>query len=205
MSSSHLHLRRDTKAIQVPLGEPCILPAGTPVHLTQSLGGSYTVQAPGLGGLYRIAGEDADALGLEAPTAADRVAGASAEAISAVRSTASWPAKSSATRSEAVVLEESLWEALRGCYDPEIPVNIVDLGLVYDLRVDPGPRGCKVGVKMTLTAAGCGMGSAIASDARGKLESVPGVAEADVQVVWDPPWNSGMMTETGKRQLGLPV
>ncbi len=100
--------------------------------------------------------------------------------------------------------EEKVYDALRTCYDPEIPVNIVDLGLVYDLQITPLPRGGnRVDVKMTLTAPGCGMGTAIAADARAKIEQLAGVKEADVAVVWDPPWSAEMMSEAGKKRLGI--
>jgi probable FeS assembly SUF system protein SufT len=176
-------LSRDCAAIRIPSGESITLSAGTSVYLTQSLGGAFTVQAPTLGGLFRIAGSDGDALGIEA------VAGAA----EAGRAAASGP-----------VNETAVWDLLRTVYDPEIPVNIVDLGLVYDLRILPAAAaGERVEVKMTLTAPGCGMGGAIAADAQAKIASVPGVAEAEVQVVWDPPWSAEMMTPEGKRLLGI--
>ena len=174
-------LTRACEAIQVPSGETTVLPAGLAVHLMQSLGGSFTVQPEGHAGLFRIDGRDADALGLTPPPRAARAA------------------------SRTPVEESAVWEQLKTCYDPEIPVNIVDLGLVYDLSVTPHPGGgSRVDVKMTLTAPGCGMGSAIAADARFKIESLPGVAEATVGLVWDPPWSADMMTAEGKRRLGLP-
>ena len=171
-------LTRDCRVIQIPSGDPSVLPAGTSVYLTQSLGGTYTVQVPAHGGLFRIDGKDADALGLEA-----------AAAPAAAPAAASGP-----------IDEKAVWDQLRTVYDPEIPVNIVDLGLVYDLHIVPPGR---VEVKMTLTAPGCGMGGAIAADAQGKIASVPGVADAEVQVVWDPPWSAEMMTPEGKRILGI--
>ena len=174
-------LVRDCEAIRIPSGERVTLAAGTSVYLTQSLGGTFTVQAPALGGLFRIAGSDADALGL-APSARD----------------AGVPAASGP------VDEAAVWDCLRTVYDPEIPVNIVDLGLVYDLRILPAAAaGERVEVKMTLTAPGCGMGGTIAADAQAKIASVPGVAEAEVMVVWDPPWSAEMMTPEGKRLLGI--
>jgi probable FeS assembly SUF system protein SufT len=173
-------LARDCQAIRIPSGEAVTLAAGTPAYVTQSLGGSFTVQVPALGGLFRIAGSDADALGLELLGDAARPA-------------ASGP-----------VDEDAVWNCLRTVYDPEIPVNIVDLGLVYDLRILPAAAaGERVEVKMTLTAPGCGMGGAIAADAQSKIASVPGVAEAEVVVVWDPPWSAEMMTPEGKRLLGI--
>lgn len=174
-------LGRDCPAVRIPSGEGALLPQGVPVYLVQALGGGFTVQAPTVGGLFRIAADDADALGLEAPAAAPEAA----------------PAPSGPVR------EEDVWRALKQCYDPEIPVNVVDLGLVYDLSVTPAPSGARVGVKMTLTAPGCGMGPAIAADARARILAVPGVAEADVALVWDPPWSAEMMTPEGRKILGV--
>ncbi len=177
--SAH-QLSRDCPAIRIPSGEPVTLKAGTDVFLTQSLGGTLTVQAPALGGLFRIAGHDRDALGL-----------------------AEHAAESAPAAAAGPVREDDVWDQLRTVYDPEIPVNIVDLGLVYDLRVLPAPGGERVEVKMTLTAPGCGMGPAIAADARARIAKVPGVAEAEVTLVWDPPWSAEMMTPEGKRILGI--
>jgi probable FeS assembly SUF system protein SufT len=175
-----VELTRDCEATQIPAGTITTLPAGTPVDITQTLGGSYTVHAFG-GGLFRIAPKDADALGLK-PEAEAQQASAS-----------SGPAD-----------EKSVWDTLRNCYDPEIPVNIVDLGLVYDMSISPLPSGrSAVAVKMTLTAPGCGMGGAIAGDAQQKLMSLPGVEEANVEIVWDPPWHHSMITEQGRKILGL--
>ncbi len=158
------------------------LPAGTPVDITQNLGGSYTVHALG-GGLFRLAAKDADALGLK-PAPAEE-----AEAKPA----AAGP-----------VEEKAVWDTLRACYDPEIPVNIVDLGLVYDMQIEQLPSGrSAVSVKMTLTAAGCGMGGAISGDAQQKLLCLPGVEEAQVEIVWDPPWHHSMITPEGRKILGL--
>jgi probable FeS assembly SUF system protein SufT len=175
-------LQRDCRVIRIHGGETAVLPAGTPVFVTQALGGSYTVEAPAFGGLFRVAGTDADALGL-AP--------------------AGRPGPGSRSDGRPVE-EDEVWDRLRTCYDPEIPVNIVDLGLVYDMKLLPHPSGGhRVEVKMTLTAPGCGMGPAIAADARQKLASLPGVAEAEVSVVWDPPWSLDMMSPAAKRLLGV--
>jgi len=183
--SKTVTLLRDCHALVIPSGETFVLPAGTPVVVTQSLGGSYTVQAPTYGALLRIADRDADALGLSP-------AGPATSA----------PAKT--VSPSGPVTEDAVWDQLRSCYDPEIPVNIVDLGLVYDLRILPLRAGkSRVEVKMTLTAPGCGMGPSIAADAQQKIASLPGVAEAEVAVVWDPPWSAEMMTDEGKRRLGL--
>jgi probable FeS assembly SUF system protein SufT len=145
------------------------------------LGGSFTVHARG--GLYRIAPKDADALGLEATTDAQQTTG-------------------STTPTD--LDEKKVWETLRTCYDPEIPVNIVDLGLVYDLHIEKLPSGFnRVNVKMTLTAPGCGMGPTIARDAQEKIMYLDGVEEADVEVVWEPAWHQSMITAEGRRILGL--
>jgi probable FeS assembly SUF system protein SufT len=150
------------------------------VDITQTLGGSFTVHAAG-GGLFRIVAKDADALGMDP----------SAEA-------------NNATPTDGPLDEKQVWDTLRNCYDPEIPVNIVDLGLIYDLKLDALPGGRKaISVKMTLTAPGCGMGGAIAGDAQQKLLALPGVETADVQIVWDPPWHHSMIKEEGRKILGL--
>jgi probable FeS assembly SUF system protein SufT len=178
---SSVQLTRDCEAVQIPVGTNVVLPAGTEVDITQTLGGTYTVHA--LGGLYRIATKDADALG-RSPTEAGASAPESAKG--------------------GPVDEKAVWEMLKTCYDPEIPVNIVDLGLVYDLQISPLPSGLnKISVKMTLTAAGCGMGPVIAGDAQQKLLELDGVEEADVEIVWDPPWHQSMISPAGRSRLGL--
>jgi probable FeS assembly SUF system protein SufT len=175
-----IKLNRDCPAIQIPAGTPTTLPAGAEVQITQTLGGSYTVHAAG--GLFRIAAADADALGVQVAPSAAAVATSETGAVS----------------------EPMVWDTLRTCYDPEIPVNIVDLGLVYDLQLAPLPDGqVRVAVKMTLTAPGCGMGPAIAGDAQVKLLNLPGVADATVEVVWDPPWHHSMISPAGRKTLGL--
>lgn len=172
-------LTRDCDAIQIPAGHVTTLPAGTEVDITQTLGGSYTVHAHG--GLFRIGSKDADALGLKAEEN---------------------PAAKVATGDG--VNEQMVWETLRTCYDPEIPVNIVDLGLVYDMGIEPLPTGKKkVFVKMTLTAPGCGMGATIAGDAQQKILMLPDVDDASVEIVWDPPWHQSMITPEGRRLLGI--
>jgi len=174
-----VELKRDCPAVQIPAGTATTLPAGTPVDITQTLGGSYTVHAQG--GLFRIAAHDADALGLDAPAA------------NALPATGDQPTD-----------EKAVWDALRTCFDPEIPVNIVDLGLVYDMHLTKLPGGSsRVDVKMTLTAPGCGMGPAIAGDAQVKLLNLPGIDDAHVEIVWDPPWHHSMITEAGRKVLGL--
>ena len=174
-----VELSRECDSIQVPIGSPTKLEKGLEVFITQSLGGTFTVQVPAYGGLYRIAGRDADALG-KTPEDAKPATGAEGD------------------------LESMVWEQLKTCYDPEIPVNIVDLGLVYGMEVaEMEGGGQRVDVKMTLTAQGCGMGASIALDARQKLLELPGVTEANVDVVWDPPWNPQMISPEGRERLGL--
>jgi probable FeS assembly SUF system protein SufT len=152
---------------------------GTAVVVTQDLGGTFTIHATAEGGLYRIEGKDADALGRKV-------------------------AEVSGVESGKEAGEEEVWAVLKTCYDPEIPVNIVDLGLVYDMGIEPLPSGTKkVFVKMTLTAPGCGMGATIAGDAQQKILTLPGVEDASVEIVWDPPWHQSMITAEGRRLLGL--
>ncbi len=183
-SATSVELVRDCDAIQIPVGNTVTLPAGTAVDIAQTLGGNYTVHA--MGGLFRIDGRNADALGFEATDASQTA-----------------PTVIAPTESGKVD-EQALWNVLRTVYDPEIPVNIVDLGLIYDLTTEPAQNGqLKVSVKMTLTAPGCGMGTAIAGDAQQKLLDLPGVDEASVELVWDPPWHQSMITEQGRRVLGL--
>ena len=173
-------LTRDCPAIQIPAGNTIVLHAGDTVFITQSLGGSYTVATEM--GLARVTAQNADALGIEV------AAEASAEA----------------PRADTPIDEKRVWDQLKTCYDPEIPVNIVDLGLIYDCLITPrNGNGALVNVKMTLTAPGCGMGPVLAQEAKAKIEALPGVDEADVELVWDPPWNQAMMTEAAKLQLGL--
>src|SRR6187549_2602380 len=172
-------LSREVEAIQIPSGDTVVLPAGTRVIITQSLGGSYTVATDH--GLARVSARNADALGLEKKDAGP---GESAVPLTGEE------------------LEKTVWDAMKTVYDPEIPVNIVDLGLVYDCAITKEENDqAVVQVKMTLTAPGCGMGPTIAADAQGKIMSVAGVGDARVEIVWDPPWNQGMISETGRMQL----
>ena len=183
MQHREITLTRDCKVILIPSGEESSLPAGSPVIITQSLGGTYTVATQT--GLARIAEADADALGLEVE-----------------KKEAAAPPAAVATGGE--VKEDDVWAQLKNVYDPEIPVNIVDLGLVYDLILGKSESGgTTVNVKMTLTAPGCGMGPTIAADARSRILTVPGVESAEVDLVWSPPWNQGMISEAGRMKLGL--
>jgi len=183
MSSEPKILSRDVEASVVPIGTKVTRQKGETAHITQSLGGSYTVVVNG--NMFRIAENDADALGMEAK-AAPRVPTAPSGPL---------------TQDQ---LEKQVWESLKTCYDPEIPVNIVDLGLIYDCHLTPvGEHNFKADVKMTLTAPGCGMGPVLAQDVQNKLISLEPIDEANVELVWDPPWNQSMMTEAAKLQLGL--
>lgn len=175
-------LSREVTGTQIPSGDKQLLPAGTKVLIHQTLGGSFTVQTDF--GLFRIDSQDGDALGEK-----------SSEAV----------ATEHATLADGSPDPDAIWDQLRKVYDPEIPVNIVDLGLVYSMDVLPqqGDEGFKVNVAMTLTAPGCGMGPAIAEDAKSKILLVPGVATADVRITWEPPWNQSMISEEGKMKLGL--
>jgi probable FeS assembly SUF system protein SufT len=182
MSSEQKILTRDVEASVVPIGTKVTLQKGETAHITQSLGGTYTVVVNG--NMFRIESKDADALGLEV-------------AVSPVVTAVTGPL----TQEE---LEKKVWEQLKTCYDPEIPVNIVDLGLIYDCHLTPiGESNFKADVKMTLTAPGCGMGPVLAQDVQNKLVSLEPIDEANVELVWDPPWNQSMMTEAAKLQLGL--
>lgn len=174
-------LTRDVEAAIIPVGSRVTLQAGEQALITQSLGGSYTVIVNG--NMFRIEGKDADALGFELA------------------------AKASGTRAPASQesLEKEVWNQLRSCYDPEIPVNIVDLGLIYDCHLSPLASGTnyRADVKMTLTAPGCGMGPMLAQDVQNRLLGLEGIDDVSVELVWDPPWNQAMMTEAAKLQLGL--
>jgi probable FeS assembly SUF system protein SufT len=168
---------RDIDVSRIPSGEKITLPANTQVVLTQALGGSFTILVPSQAGLYRIEGRDADAIGQAPPAGVEQPAGGT--------------------------LEDSIWTQLKTCYDPEIPVNIVDLGLVYSLEITPAEGGNLVTVKMTLTAPGCGMGPVIAAEARQKVLTIAGVSDANVELVWDPPWSPDRISEVGKQKLGI--
>jgi probable FeS assembly SUF system protein SufT len=178
-SSEPVRFERDCAAVLVPQGDGVTLPAGSIGYITQALGGSYTVFVEG--NLFRIAGRDADAIGKEAPEPLQLAAGADDEAV-----------------------EQLVWKQLRTCFDPEIPINVVDLGLVYEAVVVAREAGDRlVEVKMTLTAPGCGMGDILVDDVRSKLEMIPTVSEADVELVFDPPWNRNMMSEAARLETGM--
>ena len=178
-SSEPVRFERDCEAVLVPQGEAVTLPAGSIGYITQALGGSWTVFVEG--NLMRIAGKDADAIGKEPPAAIELPEGASDDEV-----------------------EKLVWTQLRTCFDPEIPINVVDLGLVYEAtvaRTDDGQR--RVEVRMTLTAPGCGMGDILVDDVRSKIELIPTVAEADVELVFDPPWTRSMMSEVARLETGM--
>ena len=183
MPYEEIELNRDCQAVRIPHGTTITVPKGTLAVITQALGDTYTVQLPTQGGLYRIADKDADALGKKSKGLATTTV---------------------KTAGSETVNEEIVWDQLKQVYDPEIPVNVVDLGLIYDMQIYPAADGgSNVLVQMTLTAQGCGMGPSIARDAQHRIEALPGVAEAEVRVVWDPPWTPEMMSPEGKKQLGV--
>ncbi len=175
-------LTREVEAIQIPSGDVVSLPVGTKVMITQALGGTYTVATPH--GLARIKAENADALGIDLEAEKNKRSAAN-EAL------------------EAGDIDGAIWEQLKLVYDPEIPVNIVDLGLVYDCRVVKDEGEINVEVKMTLTAPGCGMGPTIAADAQSKILMLDGISNARVDIVWDPVWNQDMISEEGRMKLGM--
>ena len=167
------------------MGHTVTLEKGTEAFITQSLGGTFTLRVPKYGGLFRVDGKDADAIGQPVPETPQERA-------------------REATAAPTGDLEQQVWTALKTCYDPEIPVNIVDLGLVYDMAISEDPGGDKrVDIKMTLTAPGCGMGASIAADARMKLLGLAGVADAAVDLVWEPPWTAQMISPEGRERLGM--
>ena len=180
--SSHRTVVRDVPGTVVPSGDQATIPKGTAVTITHRLGGNFTVTCEW--GMFRIAGKDADAIGEAIPEVVAKLASLS-------------------EGHEGAPDEGLMWDQLKTVYDPEIPVSIVDLGLVYSMDVAEEDGLYKALVCMTLTAPGCGMGPAIAADAKDKLMMVPGVSDALVELVWDPPWSQEMISEEGKMELGL--
>ncbi len=194
-SSNDRILARDVEATVVPSGEPALLPAGMKVNITHRLGGNFTVVCDI--GMFRILGKDCDALG-ETVEAAGSAQSAGETTEFGSFGTAEHPGHTGAPD------EDALWNALKTVYDPEVPVDIVNLGLIYKLEVLPlGNNRYSVQVAMTVTAPGCGMGPIIAEDARNRLLAVPGANEVRVEIVLDPPWTQDMITEEGKMELGL--
>jgi probable FeS assembly SUF system protein SufT len=182
-SDKPIILKRDCAAVMVPSGEKTTLPGGSTVWLTQSLGGSYTAMTE-RGYMVHIDGHDGDALGMAV--------------VSALR-----PEESGTTESIEEI-EKRVWSQLRSCFDPEIPVNIVDLGLIYHFGVTRlAQGGYRTEVRFTLTAQGCGMGQFLKEDIANKLLAVPGVRDAEVELIWEPPWNQSMISEAAKLQLGI--
>ena len=176
-----IELAREVTATTIPYGQKSQLPKGSHVEITQELGGSFTVLTDL--GLMRIEGKDADALGRESARPLQEPAAAPTDA------------KTVATE---------VWNQLKTCYDPEIPVNIVELGLVYENKVEPLPSGgVKVDVKFTLTAPGCGMGPILQAEVREKVAAIPGVRESAIEVVFEPQWTQSMMSDAAKLQLGM--
>ena len=179
--NQEISLTREVDAIQIPSGDTISLPAGTPVVITQSLGGTYTVATSA--GLARISSNDSDALGID--QAGDEAKAQEDE------------------RMKDAPVNDQVWHQLKQVYDPEIPVDIVNLGLVYDCTVDDEDGKSVVNVKMTLTAPGCGMGPAIAADAQARIMTVEEIDDARVELVWDPPWTKDKMSEAAKLELNL--
>jgi len=175
-----IELKREIVATTIPYGQKTTLPKGSQVEITQELGGSFTVLTDF--GLLRIEGKDSDALGRAS--------------AAPVVSTVDVP-------TDAKAVATQVWDAMKTCYDPEIPVNIVELGLVYENRVEPVDGGYKVDVKFTLTAPGCGMGPILQSEVRDKVLAIPGVKSANIEVVFEPQWTQAMMSEAAKLQLGM--
>ena len=178
-----ISLVRDCEAVLIPSGEQVRLASGTQVRITQSLGGSFTILTD-RGSMARISGKDGDALGFKSASAS--------------------PAVPPSPGERAGSIEQEVWEQLRLCFDPEIPVNIVELGLIYGCTVTPlAGGGCKVEVRFTLTAPGCGMGQVLREDIKSKIAGVPGVREVAVDLVWEPPWDQSRISHEAKVELGI--
>ena len=178
MHTGIIKLNRDTEVIEIPAGTRSVLPAGSPVSILQSLGGSYTISGGQYGAMYRIDALDADALGLPVPEAP-------------------------AAGEQKPFSEQLVWEELKTVFDPEIPVNVVDLGLIYECTASDVEGGRKLDVKMSMTAPGCGMGNVLKADVENKLKRIPEVMEVNVEIVFEPPWGPGRMSEAAKLQLGF--
>ena len=174
-----IKVKRDCDAILIPGGEKVVLVEGTNVTITQALGGDFTVHVNG--NLLKISGSDADAIGMSSIDKSIK----------------------NDKNQDHLINEQDAWDSMKTCYDPEIPVNVVDLGLIYDLKLKEHKNKTKIYVKMTLTAPGCGMGPAIAKDVEDKLMLLPNVDYVFVELVWDPPWSQDMMTDEAKLELGM--
>ncbi len=173
---NRIRLIRDVEANMVPSGDKVTLVAGNLVQITQSLGGNYTIVING--NMVQISAENADALGIEIE-------------------------KPDSDNISSEFSEQLVWDQLKTCYDPEIPVNIVELGLIYDLSIEDGEKGKKVDIKMTLTAPGCGMGPVISDEVDRKINALQNVENVNVELVWEPQWNQGMMSEAAQLELGM--
>lgn len=179
MEQERIKIERDVNAFLIPSGDKVTINKGEIAIITQALGGSYTLMVNG--NLFKINDTDADAIGKE-------------------------PKEQSIVNlddAKQKVNEEQVWDQLRTVYDPEIPINIVDLGLIYDCQLDKSEKGTIVNIKMTLTAPGCGMGPIITDEAKHKVEGIPGVSSANIELVWEPLWNRDMMSEAALLQLGI--
>lgn len=175
--ADRIELRRDCEAIAVPSGQRQTLTRGTTVRIVQTRGGAFTVSND-IHAIFRIDGQDADALGLAPPS-------------------------SGAPQPQGPLTDELVWKALKSVYDPELPVNVVDLGLIYSCAISPGPNGKSIAVRMAMTSPGCGMSNVLKSDVETKLMRLPEVTEAKVEVVFDPPWSPARMSEAARLQLGM--
>ena len=172
-------IQRDVEAVMVPSGQPITLKLGLAGYITQALGGSFTLYVEG--NLYRLSGEQADAIGKEVARRPELPPNATEDDV-----------------------RDLAWQQMRACFDPEIPINIVDLGLVYECKVEPNPDQTRdIGVKMTLTAPGCGMGDVLVADVREKLAAIPTVRNVNVELIFEPPWNQSMMSEAARLQTGM--
>ena len=179
--NKEITLKSNCVATIIPAGEEVTLAEGASFTIAQSLGNSVTLRDAN--GMYRVGEDQLSALGEDVKD----------EVLQADQS----------EETDGPFEEKQVWEAMRGCYDPEIPVNIVDLGLIYDLRIEEGEQGKQIFVKMTLTAQGCGMGPVIADDAKTRIEKLSSVQSAQVDIVWEPQWNPRMISEEGNKVLGL--
>ena len=173
---NRIRLIRDVEANMVPSGDKVTLVAGNLVQITQSLGGNYTIVING--NMAQISAKNADALGIEIK-------------------------KPDSDNISSEFSEQLVWDQLKTCYDPEIPVNIVELGLIYDLNIEDGEKGKKIDIKMTLTAPGCGMGPVISDEVDRKVNALEDVENVNVELVWEPQWNQGMMSEAAQLELGM--
>ena len=173
---NRIRLIRDVEANMVPSGDKVTLVAGNLVQITQSLGGNYTIVING--NMAQISAENVDALGIEIE-------------------------KPDSDNISSEFSEQLVWDQLKTCYDPEIPVNIVELGLIYDLNIKDGEKGKKIDIKMTLTAPGCGMGPVISDEVDRKVNALEDVENVNVELVWEPQWNQGMMSEAAQLELGM--